>query len=73
MPATMNLSDLPTHPSAADLQACLQRQRTAHQRSPMPTLQERLADLDTLVRFVREQQGAIIGAISADFRHRSQL
>ncbi len=75
LPAAMNLSDLPNHPpahpSAADLQACLQRQRMAHRRAPMPTLQERLADLDTLERFVREQQGAIIEAISADYGHRS--
>ena len=67
----MNLSELPTHPQAADLQACLLAQRAAFQAAPMPTLEERLADLDTLERFVREQQTALAAAISADYGHRS--
>lgn len=38
----------------------------------MPTLRQRLADLRTLERFVREQSEAIASAISADYGQRSR-
>ncbi|PJC12696.1 MAG: coniferyl-aldehyde dehydrogenase, partial [Comamonadaceae bacterium CG_4_9_14_0_8_um_filter_60_18] len=54
------------------LQAALALQRQAYLAHPVPTLQERVADLRTLQRFVREHQEALCDAISADYGHRSR-
>jgi coniferyl-aldehyde dehydrogenase len=54
------------------LHAALQRQRQAYLAQPVPTRAQRLADLATLERFIREQQEALIAAVSADYGHRSQ-
>jgi len=54
------------------LNASLTRQRQAYLARPVSTLQERLADLRTLQRFVREHQEALCDAISADYGHRSR-
>ncbi len=51
---------------------CLERQRAAYLAHPVPSLDARLADLHQLVRFVRENQDAIVAAISADYGHRSR-
>ena len=63
----------PTEPILqATLQAALDQQRRAHLAHPVPTRAERVADLRTLQRFIREQQDAIVAAISADYGHRSR-
>ncbi len=54
------------------LNAALARQRNAYLAHPIPTLHERVADLRTLQRFVREHQEALCAAISADYGHRSR-
>lgn len=54
------------------LNAALALQRQAYLARPVPTLQERVADLRTLQRFVREHQEALCDAISADYGHRSR-
>ncbi len=54
------------------LNAALARQRNAYLAHPVPTLAERVADLRTLQRFVREHQAALCEAISADYGHRSR-
>ena len=54
------------------LNAALTLQRQAYLAHPVPTLQERVADLRTLQRFVREHQEALCAAISADYGHRSR-
>ncbi|WP_310566017.1 coniferyl aldehyde dehydrogenase [Hydrogenophaga sp.] len=53
------------------LLATLARQRQAYLADPVPTLQQRKADLRTLQRFIRENKQAICDAISADYGHRS--
>jgi len=56
----------------ATLNDALALQRTAYLAHPVPTLQERVADLRTLQRFVRQHQVALCDAISADYGHRSR-
>ena len=57
---------------AAPLAATLARQREAYLAHPVPSLDERKADLRTLQRFVRDHKDAICAAISADYGHRSR-
>jgi len=59
-------------PIANTLSACLALQRQAYFAHPVPTLQERVADLRTLQRFVHEHQDALCDAIHADYGHRSR-
>jgi coniferyl-aldehyde dehydrogenase len=47
-------------------------QRKAYLDHPVPTLEERRADLRTLQRFVRENKDALLAAVSADYGHRSR-
>ncbi len=49
----------------------LARQRAAYFAHPVPSRAERIADLRTLQRFVRENKQALCDAISADYGHRS--
>ena len=65
----MNI-DNPSLPQA--LQGALALQRTAYFAHPVPTLEERKADLRTLQRFIRENKEALCDAISADYGHRSR-
>jgi len=56
----------------AELQETLGLQRKAYLAHPVPTLEERKADLLALARFVRENKEAIIAAINADYGNRSR-
>lgn len=56
---------------SAPLHAALSLQRQACRAHPVPSYGDRMSDLKTLGRFVRENQQAIIRAISADYGHRS--
>jgi coniferyl-aldehyde dehydrogenase len=64
--------DTRTRDTAATLRDALELQRQAYRRHPVPTLDERRADLRTLQRFVRENTDALCEAISADYGHRSR-
>ena len=68
----MNDTGFARHPTAARLAEALALQRAAYLQHPVPSLAERRADLRTLQRFVREQQGALCDAISADYGHRCE-
>ncbi len=57
-------------PSPLQLSLALQRQ--AYLAHPVPTRDERVADLRTLQRFIRENKDALCDAISADYGHRSR-
>jgi coniferyl-aldehyde dehydrogenase len=57
----------------AEFEMCFRTQRQAYLKAPEPTHAERLADLRTLGRLVKENQAAIVAAISADFGHRSEF
>lgn len=57
--------------SAEALMELLQRQREDQRRSP-PDLARRLADLSALEQMVRDNEQALIEAVSEDFGHRSR-
>lgn len=65
----MNPSDLPI---SVQLQSALELQRTAYFAHPVPSYDERKADLRTLQRFIRENKDALCAAISADYGNRSK-
>lgn len=58
--------------TATSLQSCLDAQRQAYLAHPVPSLDERVADLRSLQRFIRENKDALCDAISADYGHRSR-
>ena len=62
----------PRIPTALRLAQALQTQRLAHRAAPIPSLQQRKADLRQLARFVKEQRDDLVAAISADYGHRSR-
>jgi coniferyl-aldehyde dehydrogenase len=66
---TLNLADEAT---VQRLAAALALQQQAYLAHPVPTLDERRADLRTLQRFVRENKEALLDAVSADYGHRSR-
>jgi coniferyl-aldehyde dehydrogenase len=55
----------------AMLEATLQEQRTAYLAHPVPTLDERRADLRQLQTFIRENRDALVTAVNADYGNRS--
>lgn len=65
----MNTAPTPALTALEDTLAC---QRAAYFAHPIPTFDERKADLRTLQRFIREHKDALCEAISADYGHRSR-
>jgi len=65
----MNHSETPPISALVEALAC---QRKAYFAHPVPSYEERKADLRTLQRFIREHQEALCDAISADYGHRSR-
>ncbi len=57
---------------SSTLESALALQREAYLAHPVPSFDERVADLRSLQRFVRENNQALCDAISADYGHRSQ-
>ena len=62
--------DLSDNPLGNALRTSLALQRQAYFAHPVPTIEERRADLRTLKRFVQEHKIALCDAISADYGHR---
>jgi len=57
---------------SSSLESALALQRQAYLAHPVPGFDERVADLRSLQRFIRENKQALCDAISADYGHRSQ-
>ena len=57
----------------AEFQARFDAQRWAFLKAPEPSHAERLADLRALARLLKENQGAIVAAIDADYGGRSEF
>ena len=64
--------DMSDNPIAGVLRAALEQQRRAYFAHPVPSLEERRADLRALQRFIRENKDALCDAINADYGHRSR-
>ena len=63
---------IPSDTTQVLLAFTLAQQRKAYFAHPVPTLDQRKADLRTLQRFVRENKDALCEAISLDYGHRSR-
>ena len=61
------MNDIPSR-----LERALALQRHAYLAHPVPSLDQRVADLRTLQRFIRENREALCDAISVDYGHRSR-
>jgi coniferyl-aldehyde dehydrogenase len=71
----MNAPAFPTADIAipAEFRTVFDTQRAAYLKAPERTQAERVADLKALVRLVRDNQAAIVAAISTDFGNRSEF
>ncbi|MBK7954014.1 MAG: coniferyl aldehyde dehydrogenase [Candidatus Accumulibacter sp.] len=70
----MNLTD----PQAqllipAEFEECLARQRVAYLAEPNPSYAQRVSDLSTLARMLKENQDAIVAAICRDYTNRAEF
>ena len=66
------MNDLPQTPVDNDLQATLQRQRSAYFVNPVPSLNERRADLLKLQAFILDNKVELVAALNADYGSRSR-
>ena len=67
---------LPMHDGIAipvEFQACFDRQRAAYFAEPDPSYGDRLADLKSLQRLLKENREALVAAINADYGNRSEF
>ncbi|WP_267478211.1 coniferyl aldehyde dehydrogenase [Paraburkholderia gardini] len=67
----MTLADTPLIP--ADFVDCHHTQREAYLQNPVPSYRERLADLASLARMIKENKDAIVEAINRDYGNRSEF
>lgn len=63
--------ELSPNPIQTELHNTLAMQRAAYFNHPVPTLDERRADLRQLQTFIRENKDALVAAINADYGNRS--
>ncbi|MCX7175192.1 MAG: coniferyl aldehyde dehydrogenase [Proteobacteria bacterium] len=57
----------------AEFRDCFARQRAAYLAHPAPSYSERLADLKTLSRLLKENRDALVQAINLDYGNRSEF
>jgi len=57
----------------AEFKLCFDRQRTAYLTHPQPSDAERLADLKTLSRLLKENRNELVKAINLDYGNRSEF
>jgi coniferyl-aldehyde dehydrogenase len=70
----MNLTDPPAQLLIpVEFEQCLAQQRAAYLADPNPTHAQRVSDLNTLARMLKENQDAIVDAINRDYGNRSQF
>lgn len=70
----MNLTDEPTlAPDCVVFDECLAMQRAACLADPNPTYEQRVADLKSLGRMLKDNQQAFVDAINCDYTNRSSF
>jgi coniferyl-aldehyde dehydrogenase len=70
----MNLTDSPGHMlNPGEFETCLEVQRAAYLADPNPAHVQRVADLESLARMLKENQAAIVDAIRCDYGNRSEF
>ncbi|WP_166838310.1 coniferyl aldehyde dehydrogenase [Rheinheimera pleomorphica] len=62
-----------THPAFAQFSACLAQQRLAYHADPVPTLAQRLANLESLKALIRDNEAALVEAVNADYGSRCRF
>ena len=56
-----------------DFQICFKNQRAAYLQTPAPTYSERITDLRSLARLLKENREKLVAAINADYGNRSEF
>ncbi|MEO3865015.1 coniferyl aldehyde dehydrogenase [Rheinheimera fenheensis] len=67
------VTDSNNHPAFACFADCLAQQRAAYHANPVPTLAQRLADLDALKALIRDNEPALVEAVNADYGSRCRF
>ncbi|MEO3677877.1 coniferyl aldehyde dehydrogenase [Rheinheimera fenheensis] len=67
------VTDSNNHPAFARFADCLAQQRAAYHANPVPTLAQRLADLDALKALIRDNEPALVEAVNADYGSRCRF
>ncbi|GAB2916252.1 coniferyl aldehyde dehydrogenase [Rheinheimera gaetbuli] len=61
------------HPAATRFSLCLQQQQAAFANDPLPSYQQRLADLNALRALVCDNEAALVAAVNADYGSRCRF
>ena len=67
-PVNSRSIDIPT-----EFQSCFDRQRAAYLAAPEPTYAQRIADLKSLTRLLKDNKDELVAAINADYGNRSEF
>src|SRR5580698_10862755 len=69
----MNERDMPGIAIPVEFEQCFARQRAAYLAEPNPPYAQRVADLKSLARMLKENRAAFIEAINLDYGNRSEF
>src|SRR5215475_15835746 len=56
-----------------EFQTCFERQRAAYLAAPEPSYAQRIADLKSLTRLLKDNKDELVAAINADYGNRSEF
>ena len=68
VPINSRSIDIPT-----EFQTCFERQRAAYLAAPEPSYAQRIADLKSLTRLLKDNKDELVAAINADYGNRSEF
>src|SRR5262245_28225885 len=68
VPVISRSIDIPT-----EFQSCFDKQRAAYLAAPEPSYAQRIADLKSLTRLLKENKNELVAAINADYGNRSEF
>jgi coniferyl-aldehyde dehydrogenase len=69
----MTIAPAPAEDTPAEFSECLGRQRAAFGANPEPGYAERIADLRSLARLLKDNRAALVAAINRDYGQRSEF
>ena len=68
VPVNSHSIDIPT-----EFQSCFDKQRAAYLAAPEPSYAQRIADLRSLTRLLKDNKDDLVAAINADYGNRSEF
>ena len=68
VPVNSRSIDIPT-----EFQSCFDKQRAAYLAAPEPSYAQRIADLKSLTRLLKDNNDELVAAINADYGNRSEF